>query len=39
MVDCYLMKFLLYGMKDKNMSDLRTNNEAIKDVENGLYKG
>jgi hypothetical protein len=23
-IDCYLMKFLLFGMKDKHMRDLRT---------------
>jgi hypothetical protein len=38
MTDCYLMKFLLLGMKDKHMRDLRTRYEELKDVHEVLDK-
>jgi hypothetical protein len=32
------MNFLLYGMKEKHMSELRTNKECLKNVDIELYK-
>jgi hypothetical protein len=38
MTYCYLMKFLLLGMNDKHMRDLRTSQEELKDVDRVLDK-